>query len=41
MKINKNTANAYIYYEKFSKRHNVYHARTTNHNHLDLNYKSF
>ena len=29
MKINKNTANAYTYYEKYNKKYNVYCAGTT------------
>ena len=29
MKINKNTANAYTYYEKYNKNYYVYCARTT------------
>ena len=43
MKINKNTANDYTYYEKYKKQYYVYCAITTYffQNHLELSYKLF
>ena len=43
MEINKNTANAYTYYEKCSKQCYACDARTTYffHNRFDLNHKLF
>ena len=43
MKINKNTANDYTYYEKDKKQYYVYCAKTTYffQNHLELSYKLF